>query len=61
MTPGELRTARLELGFTQARLAEYMGVDPMTISRWERGVTKPSPYLHVVIDSIRKSAKRKRR
>ena len=33
---------RKEFGFTQDRLAEAVGVDTETISRFERGVTAPS-------------------
>lgn len=37
--------ARLQHGWTQADLAEKVGVDSKTISRWEKGITAPFP-LH---------------
>jgi transcriptional regulator with XRE-family HTH domain len=37
-----LRTARRGAGMTQRQLAEQLGVESITVSRWERGVTTPS-------------------
>ena len=37
-----LRIARRTAGFTQKQLAEALGVEPITVSRWERQVTMPS-------------------
>jgi transcriptional regulator with XRE-family HTH domain len=37
-----LRVARRGAGLTQKQLAELLGVEPITVSRWERGVTSPS-------------------
>jgi transcriptional regulator with XRE-family HTH domain len=37
-----LRTARRAAGLTQKQLAEALGVESITVSRWERGVTVPS-------------------
>ena len=37
-----LRAARRGAGFTQKQLAEELGVEAITVSRWERGVTSPS-------------------
>jgi transcriptional regulator with XRE-family HTH domain len=34
---------RRELGWTQKKLAEYLGIDPISVSRWERGLTNPGP------------------
>ena len=39
---GRLRTARRGAGLTQKQLAETLGVESITVSRWERGVTTPS-------------------
>ena len=33
----------------QKELAAKIGVDPITISRWERGVTKPSDIHRVLL------------
>lgn len=37
MTPDEIKQLRQRLGWTQLQLAVEIGVDPMTVSRWERG------------------------
>lgn len=37
---------RNSLNMTQAELAERLDVDPMSVSRWERG--KSSPTAHVL-------------
>jgi transcriptional regulator with XRE-family HTH domain len=37
-----LRTARRASGMTQKQLADQLGVESITVSRWERGVTTPS-------------------
>jgi len=39
---GRLRTARRSVGLTQKQLAAELGVESITVSRWERGVTAPS-------------------
>ena len=39
---GRLRTARRSAGLTQKQLGEQLGVESITVSRWERGVTTPS-------------------
>ena len=41
-TPGYLRSMRQALGLTQEELAGKIGVNKLTISRWERGELRPS-------------------
>jgi transcriptional regulator with XRE-family HTH domain len=46
-----LRTARRSAGLTQRQLADELGVESVTVSRWERGVTTPSlPRLRRVAE-----------
>lgn len=40
----QISTLRRERFWTQSDLAERVGVSPITIYRWERGETFPSPY-----------------
>ena len=40
--PGNLLRLRGEMGSTQAEVARAADVEPMSISRWERGVQAPS-------------------
>jgi len=39
-----LRTERKRQGWTQAELAEVLGVSTKTVVRWERGRSVPFPY-----------------
>jgi putative transcriptional regulator len=43
MTGAQIKELRKALGYTQARLAEEVGVTPNTLARYERGELKPSP------------------
>ncbi len=40
-----LTEARNERGLSQQELAERIGTTYVNVSRWERGITKPSPYF----------------
>ena len=40
-----VKSERERRGWSQARLAELVGTDAGTVSRWERGVTSPSPHF----------------
>lgn len=41
--PGRIKRLRAELGLTQVRLAELMGVSFASVNRWENGQSRPSP------------------
>lgn len=43
----ELRLEKLQL--KQRELADKLGVQPITVSRWERGVTTPSDLHRVLL------------
>lgn len=45
MTGKQLQSKRRELGLTQARLAELLGVAANTVARWERGERLPTGRL----------------
>ena len=36
---------RKTVGFSQERLAERLGIDRSTVTRWESGETEPLPWL----------------
>lgn len=42
MTDDDIRALRRDLGLTQAKLAELLGVTPAVVSRWENGHAKPT-------------------
>lgn len=49
MTGAEIKELRKILGYTQARLAEEVGVTPNTVARYERDEFKPSsPVLKLL-------------
>lgn len=43
MTGAEIRELRKALGYTQAKLAEEVGVTANTVARYERDELRPSP------------------
>ena len=47
-----LKAYRLERQITQRQLAEAVGVDPITVSRWERGATTPSDLCRVKVARV---------
>jgi len=49
MKPDELKRWRQKVGCSQAKLAGELGVDVMTVSRWERGVREIPSFLHLAL------------
>ncbi|QBD82600.1 tetratricopeptide repeat protein [Ktedonosporobacter rubrisoli] len=47
-----LRAQRLLRHWSQQELAEQLGTSVVTINRWERGVTAPSPYFRLKLCSL---------
>jgi transcriptional regulator with XRE-family HTH domain len=41
VTPADIRAARARLGLTQTELARLLGMDPISLSRFERGALAP--------------------
>ncbi len=44
-----LREWRQQNEYSQAQLAKVLGVDVMTVSRWERGVREIPSFLHLAL------------
>lgn len=59
MDADELKEKRKALEMTQAQLAEALGVNIMTISRWERGVRSIPPHLSLALEAIEANQKKK--
>ena len=57
--PAYITTLREALGCTQQEFGERIGVDKMTVSRWERGTLKPSEESRKAIEELRHKAVRK--
>jgi putative transcriptional regulator len=52
MTGEEIKELRRLLGYTQARLAEELGVTPNTVARYERDEFKPSPPVRKLLKML---------
>ena len=67
MIPKQLQKWRRINGLSQAKLAKLLGVDVMTVSRWERGIVNIPPYLSLALEALERQggeterAKRKRK
>lgn len=55
-SPGFITTLREALGMTQAEFGERVGVDKMTVSRWERGALRPSDESLASVAELRRRA-----
>lgn len=54
----EILSARTELGLSQEELAEELGVDRSTVTRWENGATKaPNPARRLVAEMLERHRK----
>jgi putative transcriptional regulator len=59
MKPLELQQVRERLRLTQAQFGQLLGVHPMTVSKWERGVAQPTPYQQALIQQFTVASARK--
>lgn len=55
-SPGYITRLREGLGLTQAQLGARLGVDKLTVSRWERGTMRPGAGRVQAIEKLRKAA-----
>lgn len=51
MSENEIKKLRARLHLTQRMLADRIGVEPITISRWETGKSRPS---HLALRQLRR-------
>lgn len=58
-SPGFITALREGLGLTQQQFGEAVGVDKMTVSRWERGALRPGAAARSAIERVRKEALRR--
>jgi len=54
MNAEEIKIMRSTLNMTQEKLAQILGVSWSSITRWERGLSKPSPLALQKIKSLEK-------
>jgi putative transcriptional regulator len=55
MTPFEIKALRQRLGWSQQKFANELKVGLMTVSRWERSKTKPSPLALEKLKQLKRS------
>lgn len=55
-SPGFITALREALGLTQVEFGKRIGVDSMTVSRWERGTLRPSEASLSAIAELRRTA-----
>jgi putative transcriptional regulator len=60
MNAKQLSDLRKKLGLSQAQLAQLLGVHPLTISKWERGLLNPTPHQVELLHSFAKARKAQR-
>ncbi len=53
MNSEEIRTIREDLALTQTVFAQLLGVHPLTVSKWERGIAAPTDYQLALLESFR--------
>ncbi len=58
MSPHEILQVRTALHLTQGQLAQLVGVHPLTVSKWERGTSGPSPYQAGLLQAFSQAARR---
>jgi hypothetical protein len=58
-TPGFIRTLRQALKLTQEQLGRRLGVNKITVSRWERGAIKPGAQAIKSLGKLRVGALRR--
>lgn len=58
-SPGHIARLREALGMTQDQFGDQIGVDKMTVSRWERGTMHPSARALQQIEKLRKQSIRR--
>jgi transcriptional regulator with XRE-family HTH domain len=52
MKPDQLKNWREKNGYSQARLAKVLGIDIMTVSRWERGTNEAPAFLKMALSYL---------
>jgi DNA-binding transcriptional regulator YiaG len=58
-SPAFITALREGLGLTQRQLGQRIGVDKMTVSRWERGELRPGPESLAALEKVRREATHK--
>ena len=49
-----IKGLRVELGLSQERFAQLLGVSLQTVRRWEQGLTRPLPILNLKLEELQR-------
>jgi putative transcriptional regulator len=60
MSGAQIRLIRERLGMSQMQFGQLLGVHWVTVSRWERGELKPSPYQQEMISNFQVAWRREK-
>ena len=60
-TPEDITAFRKAYHFTMKDLAKRVGVDPLSVYRWEKGMRTPSRTVEILLTMIEKELRRKKR
>lgn len=52
----DIALLRRALGLSQLEFGQLLGVHLMTVSKWERGIARPSPYHDALIEEFGRAA-----
>lgn len=55
-----IKSIRELLGLNQLQFAQLLGVHPITVSKWERGVAAPTDYQQAFLSQFQVAAKNKK-
>jgi putative transcriptional regulator len=57
MNASDIRKTRHRLGLNQVEFAQLTGVHPITVSKWERRESVPTPYQTALFQQFREAAR----
>jgi putative transcriptional regulator len=52
----DIAVLRKALGLSQLEFGQLLGVHLMTVSKWERGLARPSPYQDALLEEFSRAA-----
>jgi DNA-binding transcriptional regulator YiaG len=60
MTPDQIKQWRTRRNVSQTELAALLGVDVITVSRWERGIQTAPAFLALALETLNRQLKGKK-
>jgi len=60
MTASDIQSIRVALRLNQLQFAQLLGVHPITVSKWERGLAVPTDYQQAFLSQFQAAAENKK-